>query len=202
MEQYAETYQVARVEFARSDPQRMAELSGCLYRPEEGAIIVPYLSRDYKVYHPSGEIVPCEGAPELYHEEKILILQYLAQASGVPLAGRWIAYSELPGGMCHDLPCKIETVKPLAETFGRQPQKLLEAARRYGGSDLDLGDVGVAISVFPRLRVAVFLWVGDEELPPSASFVFDAAASQYLSTAALYIVGSFVTRRLCEAVSV
>ncbi len=180
----------------------MAELSGCLYRPEEGAIIVPYLSRDYKVYHPSGEIVPCEGAPELYHEEKILILQYLAQASGVPLAGRWIAYSELPGGMCHDLPCKIETVKPLAETFGRQPQKLLEAARRYGGSDLDLGDVGVAISVFPRLRVAVFLWVGDEELPPSASFVFDAAASQYLSTAALYIVGSFVTRRLCEAVSV
>ncbi|HBI26873.1 MAG TPA: hypothetical protein DDY25_03980, partial [Peptococcaceae bacterium] len=41
-------------------------------------------------------------------------------------------------------------------------------------------------------------WVADEEFPARANMIFDASASHYLSTAALYVLGSVVARRLLK----
>lgn len=196
--QYLDTLIEAKREFARHNPERMADSSGTEYDAKEKAIRIPYLNKAYKVFHPSGEIVAEEEPTDLALEEKALILQYLSQASGAPLAERWISYSELPNGMYHDRPFKVEAVAPLAKIFGGQPGKLLEVAQNFGGLELKVGDAGVVIPVLPRILVAIILWVGDEEFPASANMVFDAAVSKYLSTAALYVLGSSITRRLRE----
>jgi hypothetical protein len=133
-------------------------------------------------------------------EEQSLILQYLAQATGVPLSRRWISYAELPNGMLHDRPFRVEAVDPLARAFGGQMGSLLRVARNLGGQEIGMGDIGVMIPVLPRLPVAVLLWIADEEFPARANMIFDASASHYLTTAALYVLGSVLARRLLKTV--
>ncbi|MDH7576782.1 MAG: DUF3786 domain-containing protein [Bacillota bacterium] len=197
--QYLETFLEAQREFAQHDPRRMAKASGTEYDVEENVIRVPYFNKMYKVSYPDGNIMAEEEPTDLTLEEKALILQYLSQAPGDPLTNRWISYSELPNGMYHDRPFKVEAVEPLAEIFGGQPGKLLEVAHTLGGRELMIGDVGVTIPAFPRILVAIILWVADEEFPARANIVFDAVTPKYLSTAAVYVLGSIITRRLKEA---
>ena len=122
--------------------------------------------RLYDVSFPSGEITGGLNGG-LNKSEEALMLQYLSQASGVPSAGHWISFAELPNGMLHDIPFKVEVTRPLAQLFDRRPDDLIRAANWVGGQDIRLsGDVSIAVPVFPRILVAVILWVGDEEFRP------------------------------------
>ncbi|HHW41425.1 MAG TPA: DUF3786 domain-containing protein [Syntrophomonadaceae bacterium] len=190
----------AKKEFACRFPEQMAELSGGRYDPEEKLISISYLNEIYRISFPDGEFFEGEQSTPLTIEEKALVLQYLSQATGQPLRGKWVSFSDLPNGMLHDAPFKVEAVEPLAEIFGGQPGKLLDVAKSLGATELKIGDAGVVIPVFPHITVAIILWLGDEEFSARANMVFDAVAPNYLSTAALYVLGANVTRRLCKAV--
>ncbi len=180
----------ARREFAGSDPGQMAKLSESEYVSERHVIRLRYLNAVYEVSFPAGEITG-ERAGELNKNEETLLLQYLSQASGVPPAGCWISFAELPNGMLHDIPFKVEVTRPLAQFFDQRPQDLIRAAGKLGGRESRLpGDASVVVPVFPRILAAVSLWVGDEEFPARANMIFDAAAPKYLSTASLYVLGS------------
>jgi len=197
---YLDVLLEAKKEFASRSPEQMAELSGCRYDPEEKLISIRYLNEIYKISFPDGEFLEADQSTPLTVDEQALVLQYLSQATGQPLSGKWVSFSELPNGMLHDAPFKVEAVQPLAEIFGGQPGKLLEVAQNLGATELKIGDVGVVIPVFPHITVAILLWVGDEEFSARANMVFDAVAPNYLSTAALYVLGANVTRRLSEIV--
>jgi hypothetical protein len=186
----------ARREFAGGDPGRMASLSGADYVPERHVVKLCYLNAVYEVSFPDGEIAG-DRAGELDQDEEALLLQYLSQASGSSLTGRWIAFAELPSGMLHDAPFRVEAIRPLAQFFDQRPQHLIQAARQLGGQPIRLtGDVGVVIPVLPQILLAVFLWVGDEEFPARANMLFDAVSPGYLSTASLFVLGSFLSVRL------
>lgn len=186
----------ARREFAGGDPERMASLSGSEYVPERHAVKLRYLNAVYEVSFPDGEIAG-ERAGELNQDKEALLLQYLSQASGVPPAGRWMAFAELPSGMLHDAPFRVEVTKPLAQFFDQRPQHLIWAAKQLGGHAIRLtGDAGVVIPVLPRILLAVFLWVGDEEFPARVNMLFDAVSPGYLSTASLYVLGSCLSEQL------
>lgn len=190
----------AKKEFACRLPEQMAELSGGRYDPQEKLISISYLNEIYRISFPDGEFFEGEQSTPLTIEEKALVLQYLSQATGQPLSGKWVSFSDLPNGMLHDAPFKVEAVEPLAEIFGGQPGKLLDVAKSLGATELKIGDVGVVVPVFPHITVAIILWLGDEEFSAKTNMVFDAVAPNYLSTAALYVLGANVTRRLCKAV--
>jgi hypothetical protein len=197
---YSETYRQAKEAFAVSSPERMAMLSGAEYDPVKKEIKVIYLNRPYSFSHPEARITCPHDPTDMSLEEQSLILQYLAQATGVPLSRRWISYAELPNGMLHDRPFRVEAVDPLARAFGGQMGSLLRVARTLGGQEIGMGDIGVMIPVLPRLPVAVLLWIADEEFPARANMIFDASASHYLTTAALYVLGSVLARRLLKTV--
>lgn len=188
----------AKKEFSSRPPEQMAKLSGASYDPDKKVFHIMYLNEVYGVSYPDGEFF--EEITPLSQEEKALVLQYLSQASGRTTTGKWISFSELPNGMLHDAPFRAEAIKPLADVFGGQPGKLLDAAKSLNAAELNVGDVGVIIPVFPYISVAIILWLGDEEFPATANMVFDSAAPSHLSTAALYVLGANVTRRLCKAV--
>jgi hypothetical protein len=186
----------ARREFAGGDPGRMASLSGSEYVPERHVVKLRYLNAVYDVSFPDGEITG-DRAGELNQDEETLLLQYLSQANGGSPTGRWIAYAELPGGMLHDAPFRVEATRPLAQFFDQQSQRLIRAARQLGGHAIRLtGDVGVVVPALPRISLAVFLWMGDEEFPANASMLFDAVSPGYLSTAALFVLGSSLSEHL------
>jgi hypothetical protein len=186
----------ARRDFANGDPGQMARSSWSEYFPERHVVRLNYLNSVYDVSFPDGEITGHQ-AGELNQDEEALLLKYLIQTSGISPVGRWMAFAELPNGMFHDAPFRVEAIRPLEGFFDRQPQQLAQSARQLGGKTIELaGDLSVAIPVFPRLLVAVILWVGDEEFPARANMLFDAAALSHLSTASLYILGINLTRHL------
>ena len=185
-----------RREFAGGDPGRMASLSGSEYVPERHAVRLRYLNAVYEVSFPDGEIAG-DRAGELNQDEETLLLQYLSQASGGSTTGRWIAFAELPSGMLHDAPFRVEVTKPLAQLFDQRPQHLIWAAKQLGGHAIRLtGDAGVVVPVLPRILLAVLLWVGDEEFPARANMLFDAVSPGYLSTASLFVLGSCLSAHL------
>jgi hypothetical protein len=49
------------------------------------------------------------------------------------------------------------------------------------------------------VRIAVALWPGDEDFRSRASVLFDAAASHYMTTDGLALLGAGLARRLSRA---
>ena len=68
-----------------------------------------------------------------------------------------------------------------------------------GGSPLSFGDSAFAFEVLPRLYMAIIFYQGDEEFPPAVSALFDSAASHYLPTEDLAILGGMLTGKLLAA---
>lgn len=192
--QFRQAYLAALFDFSKKDPALMAKLAGgaCL---DENLIEISYLGQLCRVAHPDGKIsIP--AWPDPPHEELILILQYLAGASGLPRRERWLSFLDLPGGPHHFAPFKREAIFPLAKAFANQPNLFLAAAKSLGGRETVLGNVGAILPVFPRLPLAVMLWAGDDEFPAAADILFDAVAETYLPTASLYMLGIAASQRL------
>lgn len=132
-----------------------------------------------------------------------LILYYLALADGTPLIQHWIAFRELPDGWLYHQAFQGYTGDELVRTWGNDLEAFVAAASRLGGRPLDgsgtsLGDAAFAFDLLPRVAVAVVYWAGDEEFPPHAQVLFDAAASHYLTTDGLAVLGHHLMHRLVE----
>ncbi len=68
-----------------------------------------------------------------------------------------------------------------------------------GGERARLGDGSFYFRVLPRLPLMCVLWLGDEDVPPGANILFDAAAGAYLPGEDLAYVGIALTARLLGA---
>jgi hypothetical protein len=128
------------------------------------------------------------GGAELGTSDTILVLHYLLQATGAPLRGDWIAFRQLPGGEVYLEPFRKRTVDLLVRCFGRDPQRLLTAARALGGEEL--GGYRVAVRPLPRVPLVLTLWPGDEEVPTGANVLYDASAPLYLPTEDLVVLAT------------
>ncbi len=177
--------------YASSDPAAMAELSGARF--ENGRFVLKYCGFDVQAAYPQGEVSyfgpPPSPGGEITHNEKILLLQYLTKASGLPVRGQWLSFLELRGGQLHWLPFQKEALEPLAEAYNGRREEFLKRGRQHGGEPFDQGDAGLVVPVLPRLPLVFALWEGDEEFPPRTIILFDAVSETYLSTATLYVLG-------------
>jgi hypothetical protein len=192
---YSDAYLAALNSFTAAQPGDMASAAGGSYSKQDRLVEFLYLGHTCRVSHPQGEIA-VSGWPKLSPEEEIIILQYLAGATGVPPRGQWLSFLQLTGGPHHFAPFQKEAISPLARHFGNDPEKFREAARSLGGSPVALGQAGMIIYAFPRLPLGFVLWAADEEFPASANILFDASAEMHLATASLYMLGIAVTQRL------
>ncbi|MBS4031103.1 MAG: DUF3786 domain-containing protein [Clostridiales bacterium] len=192
--QYKQAYLEALHGFANKDPFHMADLSGAQYR-SGGGLEFSYCGHPCTVTYPAGEIL-FDTWREPPHEEKIIILQYLAGAAGIPPRGHWLSFLELPGGPHHFAPFQQEAIFPLAKQFGAFPEQFRRTAIALGGTTTDMGHTGLVIPAFPLIPLAFILWAGDDEFPAAANILFDASASAHLPTATLYMLGIAVSQRL------
>lgn len=187
-------FEEARRVFAAGEAEAMAVRAGGEWDGEKGRIKIAYFGAPVEVSHPEGEMF--SPRLDLTRNDRVLILQYLSQATPVVPRNEWISFLQLPGGELHHVPFVNEAIKPLAEKFGSCPQELVLRARELGGTPVTMGDAGAVIAVFPRLPVAVSVREGDEEFPASANILFDATAPFHLTTAALWVLGVEVSRKL------
>ena len=129
-----------------------------------------------------------------------MLLYYLREADGTAMADRWIGYRELPGGNFYSQAFQGYSGDRLARTYGEKPEAYIKAAGILGGSSLSaLPGVAFAFLPLPRIRLASILYLGDEEFPARASILFDAAASHYMTTDGLALLGAGLVGRLIQA---
>ncbi len=131
-----------------------------------------------------------------------MVLYYLRCADGAPMADRWISFRELPDGTFYVLAYQRYSGDRLAQAFGRDPAAFNSASRLLGGWPLPaISPHAFAFEPLPRIRLAAVLWPGDEEFPPRGSVLFDGAASHYMTTDGLGLLGGGLAGRLVRAAS-
>lgn len=181
--------------FRERDPEVMTRNAGAQYDAGRQVITVKYLGAAVETSFPDGEIT-CTAPWELLCNDEVLILQYLISSCGVPPRQSWVSFIQLPDGPHHHTPFILEAVDPIAREFGDKIAEFRKRAALFGGEPTDMGDCGMVIPVFPHIPLAFSVWEGDDEFPPNANILFDITAPLHLTTAALWVMGVEVSRKL------
>ena len=186
------------------DPAQLAENSGAGWQPtgsDSGTLMLDFLGMPLRVPVPEYTIITPDGddAPTMIQG---LVTTYLLRAIGAPRAGEWIAFRELPDGMFYHQAFQGYSGNVLVRAMGDDIVALRRGAMAMGGGRLTgFGDAAYEFRVLPRLWLAVVYWLGDEEdgFPPKANVLFDRAASLYMITDGLAIIGGQLIRRIIQA---
>ncbi len=188
-------YTEAVKKFMSGDPAKMAKNAGATYDPAEAKITLKYLGTEVEIEVPTAAIkVAAPWEPVV--NDRVLILQYLSSACRIPPQENWVSFLQLPGGQHHHNPFVSEAITPLAEEFGSRVGEFKKRVADLGAREIKMGDFGAVIPAFPHLPLAVCLWQGDDELAARANILFDLTAPLHLSTAALWVLGVEVSRKI------
>ena len=184
-----------REEVRKLDPHALALRCGGFFR--DGELSLKYWGREVAVAFPELEVRYIESGEACSTFDTAMLLYYLRQADGTPMADEWVSYRELPGGGFYHQAFQGYSGNRIAETFGEEPQGFDAAARALGGWRLTgIGAHAYAFEALPRIRLAAILWPGDEEFASRASVLFDGASAHYMTIDGLALLGAGLARRL------
>lgn len=164
----------------------------------EARIRLEYLGNEFVVSFPPGSIEAGKGQKPLSLREEILVLHYLAKATGVLPTGRWISFIEIPGGTFYHPVFLQRCQSPLVRSFGPDPEALITVVEPMGGGPLDMGDVGVKIQAFPFIPLALILWRGDAEFLAEGNLLFDDSITEYLPVEDIVILAETVVWKIIK----
>lgn len=196
---YDAAYRNACESFKTIDPFVAAGNTDTVYESTDlrsGKFFVRYFNTDFVVQYPNAAMRELRSGSEPPLLTKILILHYLIQAKGKQLIGEWVNFRQLPGGMMYQQAFRAQIIEPIIRVFGYNLDAFLAAGEQAGGERARLGDGSFLFRVFPRVPILVTLWLGDDELPPSADILFDAAIPYYLSIEDVDAIGRDLNARL------
>ena len=155
-----------------------------------------FLGRQCKV-DPEKHEVFCAGEKARDHVA-ILTLHYLAEESGMNPAGKWISFQELEGGKGYYPAFRKRVIKPIADSFGKNPSDLIKAGEKFGGQKIEHGDAGIRINVFEKVPLGFVVWSGDEEFGPDANVLFDAGVKGVFSSEDMVVLAEIATRSMIK----
>jgi len=203
-ETYGPALQKARAAFPQLEPREVEARAAVSYQ-EQGATAghfeVSFFGDLYQVHWPSGATRRAASQEAADITTQIILLHYFLTADGTPMASKWIAFRNLPGGLGYDAAFQGRANRRLAQTFATDQASFEAAARALGGERLTFGDASFLFRLLPRVWLAVVLYLADDEFPSSANVLFDAAASHYLPTEDLAVLGGLLAGRLIKKVA-
>ncbi|UCC16440.1 MAG: DUF3786 domain-containing protein [Dehalococcoidales bacterium] len=178
--------------------ERHCDISDSKFIDKDGTKIIRirYLDEEYSIALPVMDVSKENEKDEVPFREKILLLHYLAQAKGTPPSGKYITFRELPEGPVYFRTFSKRTIQPLVEHFGKEPDRLVEIGKDFGGVTSDLGDTSIVIPAFSRVPVTIVLWKSDDEFPPEGSVIFDGNIQDYLTTEDVTVMSEIITWKL------
>ncbi len=175
------------------EPEEAARATGA--RWTDGAFRLPLLGREL-VVRPDHRTVTAGSGEGVGYQRALVAVSYLAGALDVPVAGRWVAFRDLPGGGAffrgpHGLP-----THRLEAAYGSRPGRLLEAAAAVGGTADPGADAAAVVPALPKVPVRVLLWARTEEFGGSASLLTDPRAHLHLALDGLWALANVLVADL------
>jgi hypothetical protein len=189
---------VLRAEIRIVQPGRLAANCGAILQNQQ--IRLTYWGQPIGISWPELRAWQLADSSEYSIYDLGMLLYYLRQADGTPMADRWVGYRELPGGNFYSQAFQGYSGDRLARAYGENPAAYAKAAQSMAAISLpDLPGIAYAFLPLPRIRLASILYPGDDEFPARASILFDAAAGHYMTTDGLALLGAGLAGRLIQA---
>ncbi len=191
---YSATLDLAARELRRADRDKLVRDKGI--RLMGGKMQVAYFTDRYEIHPDDGSFQP----EDISIIERILLLHYLTTWNDFSPRGQLIQFKNLPGVSFYEPTYRKRSTDRLARTFGENPEALLTAGERLGGSPAGLGDASIRILVLPLIAATVVIHGGDEEFPPEASILYDDAVGVHLPPEDVAVVAGVLATRLKKAI--
>jgi hypothetical protein len=190
-----------RAELAQNDPPRLARLTGAACERTGAASVVlrlPLWGRPVHLPFPELIAFDDETGQPLALDLQVILLFFLHTCDGEPPAGRWVSFSELPGGKFYAPAYQGYSGALLASCFGNQAARFQQSAARLAGLPVVFAGYSFAFQALPGLDLLAVCWPGDEEVPASYQILFDANACHRLPVDVCAILGGKLARRLIK----
>jgi hypothetical protein len=181
---------LSRLDFAEQCRRAAAEIAA-------DSALIPFIDRRYRLDRATLAVTPADGGalPEAW--EEIILLHYLAAATGAAPSGELITYRQIPDGAPYYGPFNRRTVAILLAAFDRRLPELPAAAVRLGGREVPgHGDFAFAIRALPRVEYLFAGWFGDDEFPPELRVLFDRGIVAYLPAEDITVLGQMICLKL------
>jgi hypothetical protein len=202
IDDYREAFWLACQELATVNIHRICSLSGAVFIKDKNgnpAISIPFINQEHLIHFDPEVDVILEGNGEpVPIQEKILILHYLLTARGASLRQNPITFRQVEEGPFYYSAFTRRALDPLAQTFGGEPQGLLDCGSKLGAVPNELGDASITLKALPRVPITFVIWGGDDELPPQANILFDESIVSYLPTEDIAVLSSMIVYRLIK----
>lgn len=177
---------------AEADPEAICDRTGASFT--DGAFQVEFLGKAYQIRVPDVAFVS-RGLPTI---GEVLILHYLTSQENKPVRGEFVNFRSIPGGMFYAMSFQRRAVDRLLASFGKDPERLLDAAQSMGGQRWTTGDYSSVIPVFPRIDIVVQIYRGDDEFPPQANILFSDSVVNFLPVEDTAFLGGWVVSSLAR----
>lgn len=196
---YQHSFDLACASIKPGDLEERARRAGAGYQkgPDGEKITVTFFSEPYSIHFPQmGFQSPTKKTVSLV--TRILLLHYLIRADGTPLAGKWVGYKDVTGGLLYAGVFGRRVTEPIAKRFGGSAKLFMDIGKALGGRTAGVGDASFILQVLPCVPVQYILWEGDEEFSPNAQLLFDISVDHYLSLEDIVVLGQMTTGRLIQ----
>lgn len=200
IDDYREAFRLACQELAKVNLHRICSLSGAVVIEDKNgnpAISIPFMDQDHLIhFEPEVDVILQTNGEPVPIPEKILILHYLLTARGESFQQNLITFRQVPEGPFYYSAFVKRALDPLAQTFGAEPQRLVECGSQLEAIPDELGDASITLKPLPHVPVTLVIWGGDDELPPQANILFDESIVSYLPTEDIAVLCSMIVYRL------
>ena len=165
---------------------RLIENSGLIEK--NGRLFIDVFFQQYEIDPDNFRIIDVTGE-SLYVMLQSIVLTYLTMSDGILPSGNLISFRELPDGSnyCH----AFQGYAPdrLSNYFKEDIHRLHKACLKIGGRAINIGDLSFEFEVFPRIKIILAYFVGEESFPTRTSMLFDSNVDHYMITAGMASIG-------------
>lgn len=195
---YEAAYQRAKKDLEGIKPHVVASMSGVSF--DEGRFIIPFFNHSFFIHHPVVKVEGLGSDTPLPQWLEILLMHYLLTADGTPVSDMWINYRHLPGTQLFERRFDKMAIARLTNAFGNDAERFRQACLAIGGTPMSRsGDAAFRFLALPKIPMGCILYLGDEEVHPSVALLFDSAASHYLPTEDLSLLGTYLATTLIKS---
>lgn len=127
---------------------------------------------------------------------EILTLHYLGVSKRPTEESPSICFADLPGGRAYAAVYQKRVIDRLCKTAGRDEQTLIKAGRLLGVEPLSQENLTLDFQVYPRVKLRLIWYRGDEELSPSGVLLLAKSIESFFCIEDIVVLSERLVSRL------